>query len=248
MHTRSAADPDEVRKFSALSRDWWDADGPFAPLHRLNPVRLTYIRDQICRALGRDPRSGEGLSGLDVLDIGSGGGLVSEPLARLGARVSGVDPSSETIRVAEAHAKAEGLGIRYEAGLAETLAARGESFDCVLALEVVEHVPSVPAFLETAARLLRPDGLMILSTINRTLKSFALAIVGAEYVLRWVPAGTHQWRKFVTPDELAAGLDAAGFATTDTTGMIYSPFADAWRLSSDTDVNYLATARPKASR
>ena len=181
-------------------------------------------------------------TGARVLDLGCGGGLVCEPLARLGARVTGIDPGAEAIAAARAHSEAGGLEIAYEIAMAEELVARGESYDAVLLLEVVEHVPDVPAFLKAIAPLMKPDGLMILSTLNRTLKAYALAIVGAEYILRWLPIGTHRWDRFVTPEELRLALRGAGLKLTDTTGMIYDPFADEWRLGGDTDVNYFATA------
>lgn len=238
----STLDQNEIARFARLSRDWWDENGPFKPLHRLNPTRLTYIRDQLCACFGRDKKAAKSLDGLRVLDVGCGGGLVSEPLSRLGARVTGIDPGAEAVEAASAHAGARGLDIAYEVATAEALAARGESFDAVLLLEVVEHVPDVPAFLKAVAPLVRPGGIAILSTLNRTLKAYALAIVGAEYILRWLPVGTHQWDRFVTPEELRAALTGAGLTLTDTTGMIYDPFADQWRLGTDTDVNYFATA------
>ena len=235
-------DAGEVRRFEALAGEWWDANGPFKPLHRINPVRLTYIRDQLCRRFDRDARAASSLSGLEILDIGCGGGLVCEPLARLGATVTGIDPAADSISAAKLHAEGAGLAIRYVAATAEDIAAEGATFDAVLVLEVVEHVPDVPAFLQAIAPLVRPGGLMILSTLNRTLKAYALAIVGAELILRWIPAGTHQWERFVKPKELGAALADAGLQPHDTTGMIYNPIADAWRLSSDTDVNYFLTA------
>lgn len=238
----STLDREEVARFARLGGEWWDANGPFRPLHRLNRTRLTYIRDQLCAKFGRDAKAAKSLAGLPVLDIGCGGGLASEPLARLGASVTGIDPGEEAIAAAKAHGEAGGLEIAYEVATAEELVARGTSYDAVLLLEVVEHVPDVPAFLKAITPLVRPDGVMILSTLNRTLKSYALAIVGAEYILRWIPIGTHQWDRFVTPGELRAALRGAGLALTDTTGMIYDPFADEWRLSTDTDVNYFATA------
>ncbi len=240
--TQSTLDREEVARFAKEAERWWDAKGPFAPLHRINPVRLTYIRDALCRKFGRDPKAGASLEGLSVLDIGCGGGLVSEPLARLGASVTGIDPAPENIAAAKAHAEGARLAIDYRATTAEALAASGAEFDAVLLLEVVEHVPDVPAFLKEVAPLVRPGGVMVLSTLNRTLKSYALAIVGAELILRWLPVGTHQWDRFVTPAELRAGLRSAGLNLTDTTGMTYSPFADEWRLGRDTDVNYFATA------
>jgi 2-polyprenyl-6-hydroxyphenyl methylase/3-demethylubiquinone-9 3-methyltransferase len=245
--TARTLDRDEVERFAKLAGEWWDERGPFRPLHRINPVRLTYIRDQLCRHFARDPKGPLSLAGLSVLDIGCGGGLVCEPLARLGAEVTGIDPAAENIEVAKAHASAQHLDIAYEAATAEELAARGLSYDAVLLLEVVEHVPDVPAFLKTVAKLVKPRGVMILSTLNRTLKAYALAIVGAEYILRWLPVGTHQWERFVKPEELTAALSAAGLRLIGTKGLIYDPFADEWRLSPDTDVNYFTTAtRPGA--
>jgi 2-polyprenyl-6-hydroxyphenyl methylase/3-demethylubiquinone-9 3-methyltransferase len=235
-------DVSEVAQFAKLSEEWWDENGPFRPLHRLNPTRLTYIRDRICAQFGRDPKNPPCLEGLGVLDIGCGGGLVSEPLARLGATVTGIDPGATTIAAAKAHSEGAGLSISYEATTAEAVAEQGRRFDVVLLLEVVEHVPDVPAFLARLEPLVADGGLMILSTLNRTLKSYALAIVGAEYVLRWVPAGTHQWDRFMTPDELKAALTAAGLKSIDVTGMTYDPLADDWRISRDTDVNYFMTA------
>jgi 2-polyprenyl-6-hydroxyphenyl methylase/3-demethylubiquinone-9 3-methyltransferase len=234
-------DREEVARFARLG-EWWDAGGPFRQLHRINPVRLTYIRDQLCRSFERDPTQGLSLAGLSVLDIGCGGGLVCEPLARLGARVTGIDPGAETIEAAQAHADAAGLDIDYQMATAEELVGCGESHDAVLLLEVVEHVPDVPAFLKTVAPLVKPEGVMILSTLNRTLKAYALAILGAELILRWLPVGTHQWQRFVRPEELADALGGAGLTLTDTKGLIYDPFADEWGLGADTDVNYFASA------
>jgi 2-polyprenyl-6-hydroxyphenyl methylase/3-demethylubiquinone-9 3-methyltransferase len=235
-------DRDEVARFAKLSGEWWDANGPFKPLHRINPTRLTYIRDQLAHKFGRDTKAAGSLKGLSVLDIGCGGGLVSEPLARLGAEVTGIDPAREGIEAAKAHATGAGLKITYRAMTAEELAAEGASFDAVLLLEVVEHVPDVPAFLRVIAPLVKPGGVMILSTLNRTLKAYALAIIGAELILRWLPLGTHNFDRFVTPDELRRALKEAGLSVTDVTGMVYNLLADEWRLSRDTDVNYFATA------
>jgi 2-polyprenyl-6-hydroxyphenyl methylase/3-demethylubiquinone-9 3-methyltransferase len=235
-------DQDEVSRFAERAGEWWDANGPFRPLHRINPVRLTYIRDQLCRTFGRDKRSPRPLAGLSVLDIGCGGGLAAEPLTRLGAAVTGIDPAPENIAAAKAHAEGARLDIVYRAETAEACAARGAAFDCVLLLEVVEHVPDVPAFLKTVAPLVKPGGLMILSTLNRTLKAYALAIVGAEIILRWLPLGTHNWERFVTPEELRRALVAAGLSLREVTGLVYHPLADEWRLSRDSDVNYFATA------
>jgi 2-polyprenyl-6-hydroxyphenyl methylase / 3-demethylubiquinone-9 3-methyltransferase len=241
-NSNATLDRDEVERFARLAGDWWDAKGPFKPLHRINPVRLTYIRDQLCQKFGRDPKSTASLSGLSILDIGCGGGLVSEPLARLGASVTGIDPASENIEAAKAHAAGARLEIDYRAATAEEVAAEGRTFDAVLLLEVVEHVPDVPAFLKLVAPLVKPGGVMVLSTLNRTLKAYALAIIGAEFILRWLPLGTHNWDRFVRPDELKAALERAGLTLTDTTGMVYNPLADEWSLARDTDVNYFATA------
>jgi len=239
-------DRDEVARFAKLASEWWDAQGPFKPLHRINPTRLTYIRDQLCRTFGRDPKAGASLAGLSVLDIGCGGGLVAEPLARLGAQVTGIDPASENIEAAKAHAKGAGLDITYRPTTAEALAKEGGAFDAVLLLEVVEHVPDVPLFLKAVAPMVKPGGVMILSTLNRTLKAYALAIIGAELILRWLPAGTHDWNRFVTPEELKSGLQGVGLAARDLTGLVYDLLSDEWRLSRDTDVNYFATAvRPR---
>lgn len=249
--TPSTLDDGEVARFAQLADEWWDEKGPFRPLHQINPVRLTYIRDRLCGHFGRDANDPPCLEGLKVLDIGCGGGLVAEPLSRLGAEVTGIDPAAETIAAAKAHAEGAGLAVDYAAVTAETMVDDGRRFDAVLLLEVVEHVPDVPAFLKRLAPLVAAGGVMILSTLNRTLKAYALAIVGAEYVLRWVPAGTHQWDRFVTPEELQSSLRGAGFERTDLTGMVYDPLADRWSLSRDTGVNYFMTAirpRPEGPR
>lgn len=233
-------DPAEIDRFERIAAEWWDAHGKFRPLHKLGPARLTFIRDEILAHFGRQAGGLRPLQGLSMLDIGCGGGLISEPLARLGASVTGLDPGSENIEAARRHAQAQGLVIDYRVGMVEDLAAAEARYDVVCCLEVVEHVPDVPAFLATCAKLVRPGGLMLLSTINRTLKAYALAIVGAEYVLRWLPAGTHQWDRFVTPGELAGHLSAAGLSAPRFKGMVYSPISDTWSLNDDTDVNYLA--------
>lgn len=233
----------EVERFAKDAARWWDANGPFKPLHRITRERLTYIRDQLCRRFGREKKEGQCLKGLSVLDIGCGGGLVSEPLARLGASVTGIDPAPENIAAAKAHASGMGIGgIDYRVATAEDIAAAGISYDAVLVLEVVEHVPDVPAFIKSVAKLVRPGGIMLLSTLNRTYKAYAFMIVAAELILRWVPAGTHQWQRFVTPEELRAALRAAGLTPIDTTGLVYNPLSDEFSLSRDTDVNYFAAA------
>jgi 2-polyprenyl-6-hydroxyphenyl methylase / 3-demethylubiquinone-9 3-methyltransferase len=238
----ASVDAAEVERLSRHAADWWNPRGPMAALHKFNPVRLAYIRDQAAACFGRDARKLDCLRGLRMLDIGCGGGILSEPLARLGARVVGADPSEDNIDVACAHAEELGLPVEYLATTAEDLAAAGERFDVVLAMEVVEHVIDMPLFVATCAGMVRPGGLLIAATLNRTLKSFALAIVGAEYVLRWVPRGTHQWDKFVTPRELETAIESAGLRVTGERGVIYNPFADRWQLSSDMDVNYMVVA------
>ncbi|MCP4385976.1 MAG: bifunctional 2-polyprenyl-6-hydroxyphenol methylase/3-demethylubiquinol 3-O-methyltransferase UbiG [Hyphomicrobiales bacterium] len=250
----STVDPREIERFSALADRWWDSDGPMRPLHRLNPVRLAFIKDQFCRHFRHDDgtdrtqRDRLALTGLSILDIGCGAGLASEPLARMGAAVTGVDPSAENIAVARHHAGEGSLTIDYRATTAETLVGAGETFDAVLALEVLEHVSDVTAFVASCAALIRPGGLLIASTINRTAKSWALAIVGAEYVLRWLPRGTHAYDKLVKPDELATALRAAGLTRRDETGVMYVPLVDRWRLTTDMDVNYMmVAARPMAA-
>jgi len=238
----STASEDEVARFTAIAEAWWDPKGDFAPLHRLNPVRLEFIRDHVCRHFGRDPMAGKPLQGLDVIDIGCGGGLLAEPMCRLGAAVTGIDAGLENIDIARHHAGLMGLEIDYHHQLPEQLAKEKGRFDLVLNMEVIEHVADLGAFLGAAAGLVKEGGVMALSTLNRTIKSLALAKVGAEYVLRWLPPGTHDWKKFVRPSELAAGLEAHGVRLTDLQGMSYNPLEDEWRLSPDLSVNYLAFA------
>jgi 2-polyprenyl-6-hydroxyphenyl methylase/3-demethylubiquinone-9 3-methyltransferase len=215
-------------------------------LHLIGPARLTFLRDALVRHFGLTRGWSKPLDGLTVLDVGCGGGLVCEPLRRLGAAVTGIDPAEDNVEAARRHAEGQRLAIGYRAARVEDLAAEGCTFDAVVCLEVVEHVPDPRAFLKTCAALVRPGGLMLLSTINRTIKAYLLAIVGAEYVLRWLPVGTHQWERFVTPDELARHLQAAGLEAPELRGIVYSPLADAWFLSADTDVNYLAAAAKPA--
>ena len=239
-------DPAEVERFARMAADWWNPNGKFRPLHQIGPVRLKFIRDHVLAVTGRNTgdmaQSSQPLDGLRVLDIGCGGGLICEPLTRLGADVVGIDPAGSGIEAARVHARDQGLTIDYRNVTAESLADAGEQFDVVLCLEVVEHVPDVPALVATCSALTKPDGAMAFSTINRTAKAFALAIVGAEYVLRWLPKGTHQWAKFVTPDELTRAVEAANARVTHTTGMTYNPLRDQWGMAQDTDVNYLLGA------
>jgi 2-polyprenyl-6-hydroxyphenyl methylase/3-demethylubiquinone-9 3-methyltransferase len=237
----STVDPAEVARFSQLSEEWWDPQGRMAPLHKINPLRLGWIRDTACRKFNRNPRSLKSLDRLRILDIGCGAGLLSEPLARLGAQVIGIDPSDSNIAAAKVHAARSNVLIDYRATTVEEMG-NLERFDIVLAMEVIEHVTDVGLFLQRCAALMKPQGVMVVSTLNRTLKSFALAIVGAEYVLRWLPRGTHQWSKFVTPAELAQHLHKSRLEIAEQTGVIYTPFADRWSLSSDMDVNYMVTA------
>ncbi len=229
-------------RFRRIASEWWDQKGKFAPLHKLGPARLQFIRDQLMAHFGREGTPLRSLTGLSLLDIGCGGGLISEPVARMGARVTGIDPGRENIEAARRHAVDAGLAIDYRETTVEALTATGATFDAVLCLEVIEHVPEPATFLKLCAGLVRPGGLMIVSTINRTVKAYLLAIVGAEYVLRWLPAGTHQWERFVTPDEMARYLAGAGLGPGHTEGMVYSPLSDSWSLSADTDVNYLSAA------
>ena len=239
-------DQDEVARFSRLSGHWWDARGPMAALHKLNPVRLTYIRDRAAAHFGRDATKLDSLAGLSILDIGCGGGILSEPLARLGAAVVGVDPSDSNIAVARHHAAQSGLSIDYRSTTAEALAEAGEVFDVVLAMEVVEHVADVGLFVDVASAMVKSGGLLFVATLNRTVKSFALAIVGAEYILRWLPRGTHQWDKFITPNELEIPIEQSGLRIADQIGVIYNLLADRWQLSTDMDVNYMVAAEKAA--
>ncbi|MFY0633550.1 MAG: bifunctional 2-polyprenyl-6-hydroxyphenol methylase/3-demethylubiquinol 3-O-methyltransferase UbiG [Vannielia sp.] len=240
------ADPAEVAKFEAMAAEWWDAEGKFKPLHMMNPVRLDYICDQIAAEFDRDRDGPTPFAGLRLLDIGCGGGLLSEPMARMGAEVVGADAAAGNIPVAQVHAEQSGLEIDYRHTTAEALAEAGEQFDVVLNMEVVEHVASPPDYLEACQRLLKPGGLMICSTINRNPKSFAVAIVGAEWVMRWLPKGTHDWGKFITPDELYEMLRKAGLDPVDRKGFVFNPIAWSWsRSERDLSVNYVtASVKP----
>ena len=240
MNANSASvDPSDLERFERLGATWWDPRGPMRPLHQINPLRLRYGLDQLARQAD-GPR---GLEGLSLLDIGCGGGLFSEALAENGARVTGIDPSEGVIGVARTHAGESGLEIDYRADTAEALAATGAQFDIVCAMEVVEHVVDMPAFVATACSMVKPGGWFFTATLNRTLKSFALAIVGAEYVLRWVPKGTHQWEKFVTPAELEDAIEDGGLTVEGRTGIVFQPLRNTWALSRDTDINYMMCAR-----
>ncbi|WP_417496774.1 bifunctional 2-polyprenyl-6-hydroxyphenol methylase/3-demethylubiquinol 3-O-methyltransferase UbiG [Maricaulis sp.] len=239
--SRPSVDPAEVEKFSRIAADWWDPDSKFKPLHKFNPVRLAFIRETICNHFGR---SGERpFEGLRILDIGCGGGLASEPMARLGASVTGVDAAEANVKTASVHAAEQGLEIDYRHGVAEQLIEAGEPpFDVVLNLEVMEHVANPHTFLVDCAQLVKPGGLMICATINRTSKAFALAIVGAEWVMGWLPRGTHRFHKLVQPTELTAALRAGGMTPDAPVGVSYNPLNDQWTLGSDTSVNYMMVA------
>jgi len=240
--SRTTIDDAEVARFSAMAAEWWNPQGKFRPLHKFNPVRLAYIRDQVAARFGRDPNAARPFEGLRFLDIGCGGGLLCEPMARLGAEVVGVDPSETNIEVARLHAAESRVSIDYRASTAEALADAGERFDVVLNMEVVEHVADVGLFVARCAEMVKPGGLMFVATINRTMKAWGLAIVGAEYVLRWLPRGTHQYEKLVRPEELEKALSEAGMSIFDRTGVTYNPLADRWQQSRDMDVNYMLLA------
>jgi 2-polyprenyl-6-hydroxyphenyl methylase / 3-demethylubiquinone-9 3-methyltransferase len=241
----STVDPGDLARFEALGEDWWDPSGPMRALHQINPLRLAWLADLMVEHFGlsRDAASPARLGGLTILDIGCGAGLLSEPLARLGANVTGIDPAPGNIEVARRHAVETGASLAYRAATVEELAVEGQTFDVVLAMEVVEHVTNMRRFAKTAVGLVKPGGLFAASTLNRTLRSFALAIVGAEYVLGWIPKGTHRWERFVTPDELSEACRAAGCRERRRVGVVYDPLRRAWRLSRDTAVNYMLAAK-----
>ncbi|MCT4657154.1 MAG: bifunctional 2-polyprenyl-6-hydroxyphenol methylase/3-demethylubiquinol 3-O-methyltransferase UbiG [Cohaesibacter sp.] len=235
----STVDDAEIAHFSAMAAEWWSPTGKFRPLHKQNPTRLAFIRENIIAHYGLDESVQSPFGSLKMLDIGCGGGLISEPMSRMGAQMTGADASEVNIGIASTHAKEMGLDIDYRATTAESLAEAGESFDVVLAMEVVEHVSDVPLFIKACTSMVKPGGLMFMSTLNRTMKSWALAIVGAEYILRWLPVGTHQWDKFVTPDELEAAFAPTPLTMTKKEGMIYNPVLDRWSRGKDMDINYM---------
>lgn len=243
----STVDPDEIAHFSAIAAQWWDPHGKFRPLHQLNPLRIAYIRDTLSAHFDRDPLGPKPLAGLKVLDIGCGGGLLCEPMHRLGADITGADAADKNIKTATTHAAEHGLAIDYRTTTAEQLAAAGERFDAILNMEVIEHVANVPIFLDACTTLIKPGGVMLCATLNRTLKSFGLAVIAAEYILGWLPRGTHNWKKFITPTELDTALREAGLSPTARTGMIYNPISGRWSLSRDTDVNYIVRAEKRVS-
>jgi 2-polyprenyl-6-hydroxyphenyl methylase/3-demethylubiquinone-9 3-methyltransferase len=242
MASAQSVDDAEIAKFSAMAAEWWDPSGKFAPLHKFNPVRLKFIRDTVAAHCRRDTKALRPFDGLTLLDIGCGGGLLSEPMARLGFAVTGVDPSERNIGTAQAHATQSGTDVEYRAADAETLVAEARRFDVVLNMEVVEHVADLLAYLEACATLIAPGGLMIVATLNKTLKALALAKIGAEYILGWLPRGTHDWNKFVEPAKLRAMLEEAGLNILKTQGVAFDPLTWDWRLSNDTDVNYMVVA------
>ena len=238
----SSIDPDEVARFAAIAEGWWDPNGKFRPLHKFNPTRLAYVRDHLAAHFGRDITARAPFASLTLIDIGCGGGLVAEPMARMGFAVTGVDATERNIGVAGAHAAEQDLAIDYRFAAAEDLVAAGEQFDVVLALEVIEHVADPAEFLASVGKLAKPGGAVVVATLNRTAKAFGLAIVGAEYLLGWLPRGTHTWSKFLKPSEVATGLRRAGLVLEDLSGVSYNPIADKWSLGSDTSVNYLMMA------
>lgn len=239
-------DPAEVRKFAAMAAEWWNPEGKFAPLHKFNPVRLRFVRDTAARHFARDAAALKPFAGLTLLDIGCGGGLLSEPMARMGFAVTGADASDKNVHIASLHARQSGVAIDYRCTTAEALVDSGAAFDVVLNMEVVEHVADLKAYLRACAALVKPGGLMFVATLNKTLKALALAKFGAEYVLGWLPRGTHDWSRFVAPAELSALLVEAGLAVTATQGVSFDPLGWEWRLSADTGVNYMVVTQKPA--
>jgi 2-polyprenyl-6-hydroxyphenyl methylase/3-demethylubiquinone-9 3-methyltransferase len=239
LKERISVDDKEIEQFSRIADEWWDETGKFAPLHKINPVRLAFIRDHILARFSRDVTQHTPLHGISILDIGCGGGLVSEPLARLGAEMHGIDASYQNIQVASLHSDRMNVNVIYEQTTAEQLVSDKKQYNVVLALEIVEHVAHVEMFLESCASLVKPGGMLIISTLNRTMKSLAMAKIGAEYILRWLPRGTHDWRKFLRPSEIIMPLQDQGLQKHDAQGMIFNPLKNRWSMSStDLDVNY----------
>lgn len=240
----STVDPAEIEKFASMAEAWWDPKGKFRPLHQLNPVRLRFIRDRATAHFGRPAETAQPLAGLTLLDVGCGGGLLTEPLARLGAAATGADATMRNIEVARLHAEQMGVQVTYLPCAAEDLVASGQRFDIVLAMEIIEHVADVDAFLGALSRLVKPGGILFMATMSRTAKSYLMAIIGAEYVLRWLPRGTHDWDRFIRPSELARGLRRHNLGIAELTGIAYNPFKDSFQLSRDLDVNYMALIKP----
>jgi 2-polyprenyl-6-hydroxyphenyl methylase/3-demethylubiquinone-9 3-methyltransferase len=238
----ASVDPAEIAKFSAMADEWWSTTGKFAPLHKFNPVRLQFIRETATDHFGRSPKGLRPFEGLTLLDIGCGGGLLSEPMARLGFKVLGADASDKNVSIATVHAAKSGLAVTYRATTAETLADAGQTFDAVLNMEVVEHVADLAGYLNACAKLVKPGGLMFVATLNKTLKSLALAKIGAEYILGWLPRGTHDWSRFIEPPKLRSLLEETGLKPLKTQGVAFDPIGWDWRLSSDVDVNYMIVA------
>ena len=241
-----SVDPREAAHYAALADTWWDPRGPFWPLHRLNGLRVSWIRDRLCRRFGRDPNAAQPLAGLEVLDVGCGGGILSEAVAGLGASVLGIDVVARNVAIAERHARESGAASRYRVASAEALAEAGESFDAVLNMEVVEHVSDLPGFMRACCALVRPGGVMVVATLNRTLRAFAFAIVGAEYVLGWLPRGTHQWRRFPTPREITALLAAGGLTVGARAGVRVNPVTRGFSLTRSLAVNYMLAAERRS--
>lgn len=244
--TAASVDQQEIENFSALAAEWWDESGPFKPLHAYNPVRVSFVRDRICATENRDPQTPRPLEGLKIADIGCGGGLLCEPLSRLGANVTGIDPAEKNIAAASLHAEQMGLEIDYRQTTIEDIAASGEQFDAIVSMEVLEHVADINSFVGACSQALKPGGAFVGATLNRTLRSLAMAKVGAEYILRWLPIGTHDWKKFLTPAEVTRALRETGLTIEVIQGATYQPLSGQWALTSDTGVNYMFSAHKGA--